>query len=86
MPKADETTLIPFKEQLYNIYRVRKARPFDDDATRVVEVHTIDLTKKQNRYTAIEFEHGWHVLGYIPNLASHKQIQEMINKWEKRRK
>ena len=86
MKKVDKTTSIPFKEQLYNIYRVRKARPFDDDATRVVEVHTIDLTKKQNRYTAIGFEHGWHVLGYVPNLASHKQIQEMINEWEKRRR
>lgn len=87
MPKADKTTLIPFKNSLVNIYRVRKTRPFDDnDASRVVEVHTIDISKKANRYTAIAFENGWYVLGYVPNLTNHKQIQKMIDNWEKRRR
>lgn len=86
MGKADGTTQIPEKRNLYNIYRVRKVRPNEDDATRVIEVHTLDLSQKPNRYSAITFENGWHVLGYVQTLASHKKIQEMIDEWEKRRR
>ena len=86
MGKADETTNIPEKKNLMNIYRIRKARPYDDSATRVVEVHTIDLTQKPNRYSAIKFEDGWHVLGYIASLGEHKKIQGLIDDWEKRKR
>lgn len=87
MSVDDKTKLIPEKHKLMNIYRVRKVRINDeDDATRVVEVHTLDLTQKPNRYTAIHFENGWHVLGYVSSLSQHKKIQELIDTWEKRRR
>lgn len=86
MSVDEYTKLIPEKHNLMNIYRVRKVRPNEDDATRVIEVHTLDLTQKPNRYSAIHFEEGWHTLGYISSLSYHKKIQELIDAWEKRRR
>ena len=86
MKKVDETKYVPLKENLINVYRVRKVRPNEDDATRAVEVHTIDITQKPSRNTAVRFEDGWHVIGYVPSLVYDRKIQDMIEKWEGRRK
>ena len=85
MPQ-NKVVKIPDLEDLYYIYRVRKVRKDPDDATRVVEVHTLDLRKKADLYTALEFENGWHVLGYIPNITDRTKIVKLIEKFEKGRK
>ena len=79
----DETTTVD-RPKLYNIYRLLKVRPEEDDATRVLQVHSIDIEHKANIYTAINFEEGWHVLGYVPNLSDISKIKKMIKEWEEK--
>lgn len=81
----DEETTTEERPNLYNIYRLTKVRPDEDDATRCLEVHSIDISRKANIYTAINFENGWHVLGYVPNLTNVKRIKQLIKEWEEKK-
>lgn len=81
------TIPIPEKRDIINIYRVRKVK--EDSAIRVIEVHTVDISRPQNAATAVVFEDGWKTLGYVNNLRgkeNYSKLKELIAKWESRRK
>lgn len=83
MPKQSENTIATSLENLHNIYRVRKVKPnSEEDKTRVVEVHTIDLNRQLTVASACEFENGWHVLGYVSSLSDKTKVWKLISEFE----
>lgn len=86
MKIIDESIFVPAETQLYNIYRVRKANTREEDKTRVVEVHTIDLSRPVTVNSACEFENGWHVLGYVSSLTYKDKVWALIEAFERKSK
>ena len=84
MKVLDESIFVPPEDQLRNIYRVRKANTREEDKTRVVEVHTIDLSRPVTVNAACEFENGWHVLGYVSSLTYKDKVWELISEFERK--